>query len=528
MRGRVSSEVIRARPASWLRGRWQALPDATQDRLLALFCAAVAALLVLPDLGDGMLWQDEAQTALLAGTILEHGVPLGYDGTNHFSQELGKEYAANTVWRWHTWLSFYATAASFALLGKTTFAARLPFALCGIATAALCCSVARRWWRDRAAGLAAGLACALSVPFLILSRQCRYHTLAALCCLFGLDAYARLETGGGRARAALFAAALGAFHAHYVYAATLWAGVALHALGFARARLRPLAGLSAALAVALLPWGIWFAGVRPGGEGYAASVLDLHKLLEFCRDYVALLFANFLPAWLLFTPLAVWGLRAWRREPPPQLSAPTREGVALIACYSAASVVLLSLLSPLLFYRYLAPLAPPLFVLAGLLFARLYRASRVAAALAVVLWAVPSQLGRYVGELREDFVGPMEGLVEFLDQHARPGDVVAISYGDLPLKFYTGLRVIGGLTGEDLGDAARADWIVVRRHRNTRADGEVREALLRVLSANPRGYVKHRLDAPDTAFENREDPRLHRFHSASPRQPRVVVYEKLR
>src|SRR5262245_42872498 len=81
------------------------LPMRGRDWSAALLCAAVAAALVLPDLGDGMLWQDEAQTALLAGTILDHGVPLGFDGRNHFSQELGKEYAANTVWRWHTWLS---------------------------------------------------------------------------------------------------------------------------------------------------------------------------------------------------------------------------------------------------------------------------------------------------------------------------------------------------------------------------------------------------------------------------------------
>jgi hypothetical protein len=499
-----------------------------RDLVAALCCAAVAAALVLPDLGDGMLWQDEAQTALIAGTILDRGVPFGFDGRNHFSQELGKEYAPNTAWRWHTWLSFYAAAASFALLGPTTFAARLPFALCGIASAGLCYAVARRLWRDRAAAWAAGLACALSVPFLIFSRQCRYHTLAALCCLWGLDAYARLERGGARSRIALFVATLGAFHAHYVYAATLWASLGLHALLFARARLRPLLGLTAALAVAALPWLLWFAPVRPGGDAYAASVLDLAKLAGYTRDYLVLLFQFFLPPWLLLAPLIVAALRARRGEAPFAVCAETRDGLALVACYAVASVLLLSLLSPLLFYRYLAPVAPALFLVQGLLFGRLYRASRVAAALAALVWLGTSQLDRVLAGLRHDFVGPIEGITALLEQRAQPGDLVAISYEDLPLKFYTDLRVIGGLTGEDLSDAARADWIIVRRDTNTRADAEVKRVLEGVLRANPQGWVRHRLAAPDTPFENREDPRLHRFRSAPARFPRVIVWERRR
>ncbi len=523
MSGRASSGA----PHS-LRRRLAALSDRARDRALATLCAGVAAVLVLPDLGDPHLWQDEAQTAVLAVTILEHGVPLGFDGRNHFSQELGKEYAENTVWRWHTWLSFYVTAASLAVFGKTTFAARLPFALFGIGSAALCYGVARRLWRDRAAALAAGLACALSVPYLILSRQCRYYTLAALLCLYGLDAYARLDAGGTRRRVALFAAALGAFHTHYIYAATLWAGLCLHALGSARQRLRSLATLTAALGVATLPWLIGFAGVRPGGPGYGASVLDVGKLLEFSREYAALLSLHFLPPWLLLAPLGIVLLRAWRGERPFAISPETRDGLALIACTTLAGIALISALSPLRFYRYLAPLAPPLVLLQGLLVGRLYRASRLAAALLVALWLAQSRLDRHLLELRHDLVGPITGIVEFLDARAQPGDLVAISYEDLPLKFYTPLRVIGGLTGEDLSDAARADWIIVRRHRNTQADGEVQERLRGVLRANPGGYVRHELRAPDTAFENREDPRLHRFLSAHARHPRVVVYERVR
>ena len=104
------------------------------EALLLGALVLLASALLLANLGNQFLWQDEAQTALLARSILAHGIPHGSEGPNSFSQELGVELGPGGVWRWHTWLSFYAVAASFALLGESAFAARLPFALCGVAT----------------------------------------------------------------------------------------------------------------------------------------------------------------------------------------------------------------------------------------------------------------------------------------------------------------------------------------------------------------------------------------------------------
>ncbi len=103
--------------------------------LLAML--SLASLLFLTNLSNQYLWQDEAQTALISKTILDHGVPLGYDGRNHYSQELGAEYDDSYVYRWQTWFSFYVVAASFSLFGTNTLAARLPSALLGIGTVIL-------------------------------------------------------------------------------------------------------------------------------------------------------------------------------------------------------------------------------------------------------------------------------------------------------------------------------------------------------------------------------------------------------
>jgi len=59
--------------------------------LLFLLCASL--FLFLANLGNQYLWQDEAQTALISKTILRHGIPLGYDGKNYFSQDCGAEFA---------------------------------------------------------------------------------------------------------------------------------------------------------------------------------------------------------------------------------------------------------------------------------------------------------------------------------------------------------------------------------------------------------------------------------------------------
>ncbi|MDP7076630.1 MAG: glycosyltransferase, partial [Myxococcota bacterium] len=76
------------------------------DRSIALGIAALAGLVLLTRLDRPMLWQDEAQTALLARSILEFGVPVGFDGLNSYSQELGVEYGEDRIWRWHPWLPF--------------------------------------------------------------------------------------------------------------------------------------------------------------------------------------------------------------------------------------------------------------------------------------------------------------------------------------------------------------------------------------------------------------------------------------
>ena len=54
------------------------------DPWLLLFLALGAALL-LANLGNGCLWQDEAETAVLGKNILRFGYPRAFDGVNRLN-----------------------------------------------------------------------------------------------------------------------------------------------------------------------------------------------------------------------------------------------------------------------------------------------------------------------------------------------------------------------------------------------------------------------------------------------------------
>ncbi|MDH3212308.1 MAG: glycosyltransferase family 39 protein [Myxococcales bacterium] len=495
------------------------------DALALALPATLAAVLLLANLGDRLLWQDEAQTALIARTILSHGIPLGSDGTNYFSQELGREYAQNHVWKWHAWLPFYAVSASFLVFGTNTFAARLPFALFGIATVILTYATARTLWRDRRAAAAAAAMLAVCVPFLILSRQCRWYAFATFFSLLGLYAYAGLRRGAHRRAWLLFGALTLLFHSHYLYAATLLATLLLHAGIFEREKLRSVLVVAAATALFNLPWVWWFATIRYA-ESYGDRLLDLDASARYARRFTRTLFSDFFhPSLLLIPPtLAIWRRLTKSDDVEPGIW----RGVWLILLFCVVNVTTLALVSPGAYVRYLAPLAPPLFLISGLLMGALLRRSLLAGAAALVVWvawASGGPLQAYLHEITHGYEGPIEGIVRFLKQRARPSDTVAITYGDLPVKFYTPLRVIGGLTGEDLSEAQGAEWIILRRHRYTDEEKRVGEVLEAYLSAE--AYERYVLENPDVAWSNREDIRLHHFATPHDRPP-VVIYGRRR
>src|SRR5437899_334000 len=170
---------------------------ALRDPVLGIVLA-LAALLLFFNLGGRYFWQDEAETVLLGKSILRSAAPYAFDGTNVVSQEAGREFGPDFLWRWAPWLQYYVAAGSIGLLGTTPLAARLPFALLGLLTVPLVFILARDLFGSRRVARLSALCLATSVPFLLHARQARWHAPAFLLAtgfLLGLTGTARGRRG---------------------------------------------------------------------------------------------------------------------------------------------------------------------------------------------------------------------------------------------------------------------------------------------------------------------------------------------
>jgi predicted membrane-bound mannosyltransferase len=177
--------------------------------------ASVAAILFLWRLNSPYLWQDEAATAVMGQRMMRFGRPLAYDGVNlitgdHFAAEDSKtidqrtsdpqssirfyarrgDFKADTTWQWQPWGQFVAAALSFKMLGPTTFAARLPFALASIVTVLVLYLFILTYFENAQLALLASIFLLANGYWVLHGRQCRYYALSSLFLMLTLAAYA--------------------------------------------------------------------------------------------------------------------------------------------------------------------------------------------------------------------------------------------------------------------------------------------------------------------------------------------------
>lgn len=494
---------------------------------------AVCAGLTLYGLGRPLLWVDEAETALLARSILVHGIPEARVGKDLISQEIGREFGTDLVWRWTPWLDKYVAAGAFALLGEGTASARLPFALFGLACVGSIYFLGRSLFDDRRIALLAMAFLGTSVPFLLHVRQCRYYALAILGTIWAVHfAAATVRRPGWRAPAGLALAMTGVFHANYLTfaALSLALAVALWALGIGRAAFARLCLAAAAIALVNGPWVVFFdifgKSERSGGFN------DI-----FAMEYLGLTLRYSFPA-VAVPVFAALALATRRRE----ILAEWRVTLFL----AVIPVVYLAVLCFGLFrfYRYSVNLLPVFALLLAWMSVRAWQMQRVAGGIFAVLllvtgvfyqisalptryagslpevsfheldWGFP--LGNFLYELAYPFEGAMGTATVYLGQHARPGDRVYVSYGDLTARFYlTGLEIRGGQTGESLEGWGPPEWLVVRRFFRfigRTVPGSDAQATLDWLNAMPWDrYEGIDLGVPDLAWESIPEPEWHWF-----------------
>jgi hypothetical protein len=515
------------------------------DLLALAAIVLVGMLLLLPRLDDRALWEDEAETALLAKNVLRFGVPVAWDGRDLISQECGEDVDRNFLWRQTPWLPIYLVALSFRLFGASAYAARLPFVLVALVTLPSLALLARRMFADRLVAPLATMTLALSVPFLLFARQCRYYSLVALATVWTLIAFFALLEGSsstiGRASlamAGLVVALTVLFHSNYlVFAATIVALVAAAIVARAtRAQWTSLAIVAIAIAALMWPWLVIFdAGGKTSLVAHFASPAAFVLRLE---RYAGAIELYMFPTIVLAVTLALVVVAR------PGQALPDVRAALSLAAFSAVFVVALAV-TPLLFSRYLVGLLPVFALLTGYVIASL---ARVHAAIAATLFALllvvdradfvhgalGSPLSKYVDEITHDFDGPIETIARVLARNASPGDRVFVTYGALGLRFHSSsaLQIRGGTSCQSLAGWPEPEWLVVRRFfRLNPVAAAGREDAVRVRDwVNARivsgEYRRFELPAVDIAHDAIPEPDVH--HYRMPRDgTRVAIWRRM-
>lgn len=501
----------------------------------------LSACLLLYGLDRPKLWVDEAETALLGRSILVYGVPKARLGKDLISQEGSREFGPDYLWRWTPWLDKYVAAGSFALLGESTWSARLPFALLSLGAVASMYALGMGLFGDRRVALLSMLFLGTSVPFLLHARQCRYYVLAILGTLWALHfAVACVRRPGLRAPLGLVASLTLVFHANYLGFAAL--GVALAAtlwvLGIDRAGWLRLVLAGAVIAALNGPWLVYF-----NVADKSMTFGGFHP--DFLADYVALLARYGFPV----PALAVFGALA---AATPQSRTAFRELLPewrLIAFLALLPVFYIPVISfaPFRYFRYVANLLPVCAVMLAWLSVRAWSlhalGGRVLTALLLVTglfgelavlptvyykdylpgrtnkvldWAFP--LGNFLAELAHPYEPSAGQITEYLAANARRGDRVYVSYGDLVARFYLPeLEIRGGLSGEPLDGWGPPEWVVVRPFFFQIVSPKVPglgQSVLEWLKRLPwNEYQSYVLPAPDLAWESIPEPQWHYYYA---------------
>jgi hypothetical protein len=514
-----------------------------QNLVVQLLIVGLAAILLFWNLDWRYLWQDEAATAVLSARMLKFGRPLAYDGVNLITndnfvaedvatidQRTGDPKAAvayyiergdlkpDTSWKYQPWGQFMVTAASLALFGKTTLAARLPFAIAALATVILFHGFVRQYFESWRMASLATLLVVLNVYWILHSRQCRYYSLSSLFLILTLITYARWQWGRARFALALFLVTAWCwFQVDY---GTVWPvlGVLfLDACWAARWRQawKPI-GAGLILSAAIAPfayyyelWGRFSVQIGTWADRFHHNLFNLDR---FVVPAVALVAS------------AILLIRQWTK-----LTDPERRLVAIGIGIIVALMFWVPTVAPETFVRYIMPaVSIGALLLAWVLFRLLGRhrplylwlAGAVVVFTPALSWPlrpiVPSPTRYYVvpdAVLRPEFGNfyyeiftrqpdPNRIVIEWLKQNASPSDEILINYEDVPLMFYLPNPIRGGIAAFRTEDDAKTlpRFMIVRRSVIF-----VHWAVFARV-AERHNWVEVSTKAPDDTWGNNPDP----------------------
>jgi 4-amino-4-deoxy-L-arabinose transferase-like glycosyltransferase len=502
------------------------------------------------NLGDRLLWGDEATTALLALNITKYGVPKATDGKNEITFVPGHgDWSDDELYIWSPWLGEYLAAGSFLAFGQSTTTARFPFVLIALASVILLAVVAYRTYRNHELALTAVLFLVTSVPFFLLSRQCRYYALllpTQILILYGFHQLVRGKTVSGIAQIGLSLTAQ--FYANYIVVPGNVVGLCLAAAIVVRRERRVLWAMPMAflvLGIFTVPWLLY---TPPTNQ--LEKLLDLGQIDDHLAYCLSEIHFHLVPLPLLMIPSLAWLFSQFRApaakqdagltshagtEPISDGNLVTRllrkvkaradvlasDSSLILWCLLFGQVAVLSITLPMVFFRYLCPLIPLLMLLAAVILNLHVRPVWLRRTLVLLLASsnvIAVAIGfpfrgehrfelpmlKYVRSITSPYSDRFEDFTTYLKREAHPGQTVYVANPEHPLIFYTNLRVVDARFHRQWPDPL-PDWVLPV---SPSAAGRPRDlALPASLLAN---YELIRLPVHDSPRgANRPDPHAH-------------------
>ncbi len=558
----------------------------------------VAAIFIFTNLGVDYLWEDEGDTAALAVNILKFGVPKAWDGSAFLDSDHGARLNQDLVMVTHPWVQYYLAAGSFIVFGQNTFGARIPFALASWISIPLVYFFLWRTTQNRLCAFSAAALLTVSVQFLLYARQCRYCALNMLLVVWLFWAFFTMKSA--RRCFSFVIAAVLLFHSHPYGLAPVAAlgGLSLIYRPF-RDQRRWILFAAPAIAILTLPWLALSSLSSSGSELNTTAPASFGEVIERCIQ-ATIETTSVTP--LIGTAILLIAGAFWFRIPKRRsIAAGTTDDattvqtsprfleqteVSILVCVFATAIVygfgtVITQSSDSLWLagmRYASAVLPLAAMAAGIAIVKasrgnmliwvglmlIFALTKLAQLTPWVSWNptgfirlgqysvgahVPVKIGDrffgsglflFVRDLWRENPGTVEKTCKFLQQNAKPDDVVIVNYGMEPTYFYTRLpQAMGILQTYPVYQRARqiglpdfvfgvdhARWVVWRSAWETGPGYAINDVLKDLVEHG--GQITTVLEVDETVWENREDIHFHRFSDGSYLFPRAQTFPKSR
>ncbi len=516
------------------------MEDAARTRLVITVYSAIilsALFLLFYNLDDRLLWADEAETAILAENIIKFGVPRVKDGKNYIRIVSGKhEHNKDYIWTWSPWLDEYIAAGSFLLLGKSTYAARLPFAVVGFLSVPFLIYVSYRIFRRHEPTIIAVLLYLTTAAFLLHARQCRYYSLIIFAQIGLIYGY-KLLVGESPWRGCVYIvlALTVQFYCNYILAAGNILALCIAAI-LMRRRYPPLvvaviiclAAFSAIAAPWLLYAQPWHQAHRTGFRNFTAYV----------GYYASIIHLYLMPIPVLLLAVVMRLLR--RDKGIGQTASPGMSDVGLFLWVLMPSHLFILGMAPESFFRYVLVLIPAVTLLASHILTVVVHPVHLRYLLVGVLGlsniiseltAAPFKgtldiqmpIVQFVREITSHYEDRLSAVAHYLQQNGRPGQSLCVRSPEFPLIFYTGMCIIDARFDRTIDAQNPPDWIL-----RESASGIFDTAPIVLPEALASHYERIVLTVPDTPRHAcRPSPEVHGYFTAD-KQAEFVLYRKIR